>query len=272
MDWRTSGANVVAIDEPEMHLHPTAQKLVARILTRASAQAVLATHSSHIASELPPAELGVVKPGLGVSQLTSSSPAAEFFFAARWWQDEFVQPLTARCLAAVEGPSERMLVGAVADALKLNLHRGGVHVFDLGGADQFKNAFKAFGPTGFGIRMVGLVDEDHRAQWAKVIGVAAGDLEQEGYNVCDPDLEGVVATSLGADRVVELLDASGLFREQSLLAHLGAKQRSDVSDVDMADYLRGHKAESAAALARTISSNDAAKLAPIVATLNESLK
>jgi hypothetical protein len=147
-----------------------------------------------------------------------------------------------------------------------------VHVFDLGGAPQFKNAVKAFGPDGFGIRMVGLVDEDHQAHWAKVIGVAPSDLEHQGYSVCDPDLEGVVATSLGAERVVELLDASGLFQEQSLLASLGASQRSDISDADMADYLRGHKAESAAALARTISSNDAGKLTPLVAMLHESLK
>lgn len=265
------GANMIGLDEPEMHLHPTAQKLVAKILRVGEAQALLATHSSHIASQFPPSEIAVLRPDAGVSQLSPAAKAAQFYFAARWWEDQFVQPLTANCLAVVEGPSERMLVDAVAENLRLDLQRGGVHVFDLGGADQFKNAIAAFGQAGFGIRVVGLVDEDHRAQWAKVLGVAAGDLEQNGYRVCDPDLEGVVASCLGAERLIEMLDASGLFREEAILAALGAPTRGDVSTEDIASYLRNRKAEAAAALSRAMTPQDAGKLVPLVEMLNESL-
>lgn len=266
------GANIVAIDEPEMHLHPAAQKLVARMLRSGAAQAALATHSSHVTSVLSPQEIAVLRPGRGVSQLDLAAPAAAFYFAARWWQDHFVQPLTARCLAVVEGPCERMLLNSIADTLNLNLHRYGVHIFDLGGADQFKNAIAAFGPDGFGVRVVGLVDEDRRSQWAKVIGVAPGDLEQHGYQVCNPDLEGVVANALGAERVVELLDASDLFQEEAVLFAIGVDTRSEVSEEEIADYLRKRKAEAAAALAGAIGAQDAVKLTPLVDMLKESLQ
>jgi putative ATP-dependent endonuclease of OLD family len=266
------GANMIAIDEPEMHLHPTAQKLVARILRSGAAQALLATHSSHVAAHFSPKEIAVLRPGTGVSQLDQAAPAGDLYFAARWWQDEFVQPLTANCLAVVEGPSERMLLDAVAENLNLNLHRRGVHIFDLGGAGQFKNAIAAFGTAGFGIRVVGLVDEDHRTQWAKVLEIEANELEQRGYRVCDPDLEGVAANTLGAERVIEMLEASGLFREKRILATLGAATRADATDDDVADYLRCHKTEAAAALSRAMTSKDASKLVPLVEMLNESLQ
>ena len=263
------GANIVGIDEPEMHLHPTAEKLVGRSLRSGSPQAVLATHSSYITSEFPPSQIAVLRPTGIVSQLPPTAPASDFYFAARWWHDQFIQPLTANCLAVVEGPSERILVSAVADALGLNLYRSGVHVFDLGGADQFKNAIIAFGSDGFGLRIVGLVDADRQVQWAKVLGVQPGELADHGIRVCDPDLEGEVTRSLGAERVIELLDTSGLFREQTILKRLQANRPLDVSDEDLAQYLRQDKPKVAAGLGRKINYQDASMLVPIAEMLYE---
>ncbi|MCH7845654.1 MAG: AAA family ATPase, partial [Acidobacteria bacterium] len=199
------GANIVAIDEPEMHLHPSAQKLISQMLQNAAPQSLLATHSSHIISRVDPLNIVVVHANRPPVQVSPTAKVATFEFAARWWQDSFVQPLTAASIIAVEGPSERILVEAAAAALGVQLHQHGVHVLDLGGADQFVNAHAVFGPDGFGVKLHGLVDEDHRAEWANVLGVADADLETAGYRVSDPDLEGETVNALGVERIIELL-------------------------------------------------------------------
>lgn len=269
-----TGASIVAIDEPEMHLHPTAQSAIARVLGTSAAQVVLATHSSRVASQFPPSQIARIDKGTGVAQLAPGADATEYFFAARWWQDQLIQPLTARCVVAVEGPSERMLLDAVDAQLGLNLHQSGVHVLDLGGADLFKPAYKVFGPDGFGARVLGLVDEDHREAWADVLGVRASDLEREGCWVCDPDLEGEVVQALGPSRVIELLDASGLFSEAIILAALGKATVGDVAHEDLAQYLgrKKVKTRAAAALARVLEAADAAALTKLVGVLKASIE
>lgn len=257
------GANIVAIDEPEMHLHPSAQKLIASVLRNSTTQSVIATHSSHVVSEIDPLDIVVVHRNRPPIQASPSAKAASFEFAARWWEDSFVQPLTATSVVAVEGPSERLLVTAAARVQGLSLHRSGIHVFDLGGADKFVNAYAAFGPPGFGVRIFGLVDEDHRESWAKVLGVAPLDLEAKGYRVCTPDLEGEIVNELGATRVIELLVAGGVSTGTQILKRLGASDVASVSAVDLAALLRKGKVPTWTAISRGLEPEDAAHFAKI---------
>jgi putative ATP-dependent endonuclease of OLD family len=262
------GANIVAIDEPEMHLHPSAQKLIASILRRSTTQSVIATHSSHVVSETDPLDIVVIHRRRPAVQASPSAKAASYEFAARWWEDTFVQPLTATSVIAVEGPSERLLVTAAARVQGLSLHRSGIHIFDLGGAPQFGNAYAAFGPPGFGVSIFGLVDEDHRKTWAKVLGVAPADLEAEGYRVCAPDLEGEVVDGLGTTRVIELLVAGGLATEARILKTLGAPDAGSVPAVDLAALLRNGKVRMWTAISRALDPRDAAQLTKITDVLS----
>lgn len=262
------GANIVAIDEPEMHLHPSAQKLIAAILRSSTTQSLIATHSSHVVSEVDPLDIAVVHRDRPPVQASPSAKAATYEFAARWWEDSFVQPLTATSVVAVEGPSERLLVTAMARVQGLSLHRLGVHIFDLGGADKFVNAYAAFGPPGFGVSIFGLVDEDHRDSWAKVLSVAPADLETEGYRVCAPDLEGEIVNELGAERVIELLVAGGVSTEARLLKALKASDAASVSTKSMAALLRRGKVPGWTAISRGLEAGDAAQLAKINDVLN----
>lgn len=262
------GANIVAIDEPEMHLHPSAQKLVAAILRGSTAQSVIATHSSHVVSEIDPLDIVVIHRDRPPVQASPSAKAATYEFAARWWEDSFVQPLTATSVVAVEGPSERLLVTAAARVQGLSLHRSGIHIFDLGGAPQFGNAYAAFGPPGFGVSIFGLVDEDHRDAWAKVLGVASADLESEGYRVCAPDLEGEVVNELGVERVIELLVAAGVLTEARLLKVLKAPDAASVSAASLAALLRRGKVPVWTAISRGLEPKDAAQLTKINDVLN----
>lgn len=190
-------------------------------------------------SEIDPLDIAVIHRDRPPVQASPSAKAATYEFAARWWEDSFVQPLTATSLVAVEGPSERLLVTAA-------LHRLGIHIFDLGGADKFVNAYAAFGPPGFGVSTFGLVDEDHRDTWAKVLGVAPAALETEGYRVCVPDLEGEVGNDLGAERVIELLVAGGVSTEARLLKALKASDAASVSAAGLAAVVQSVRRQGSA--------------------------
>ena len=53
-DLISNGANIVAIDEPEIHLHPSSQRSLARLLKNGTNQKIIATHSPDIVSTFDP--------------------------------------------------------------------------------------------------------------------------------------------------------------------------------------------------------------------------
>lgn len=53
-DLISNGANVVAIDEPEIHLHPSSQRSLAWLLKNGKNQKIIATHSPDIVSVFDP--------------------------------------------------------------------------------------------------------------------------------------------------------------------------------------------------------------------------
>jgi len=53
-DLVSASANIVGIDEPEIHLHPTSKRTLAKLLQEGSNQKILATHSSDIVSAFDP--------------------------------------------------------------------------------------------------------------------------------------------------------------------------------------------------------------------------
>lgn len=70
-DLVSNGANIVAIDEPEIHLHPSSQRSLARLLKDGDNQKIIATHSSDIVSAFDPELIVSVRDGGRVIQPTS---------------------------------------------------------------------------------------------------------------------------------------------------------------------------------------------------------
>lgn len=262
-------AKIVAVDEPETHLHPTAQRSVSRLLRRAEGQRVFVTHSASIAQEVNPMDVVAFRANREARQLPLGSPIGGREAIVRHWTSSFIEPLAARRVVVVEGVADRIVVEGVADVLDIDLNRLGISMLELGGADMFRVAYRLFGPKGFDVPLCGLVDEDARAEWAGILKVKPEDLGGGGYFVCNPDIEGVYIDRLGVDVVVSMLLASPLITENSLLTSCGVAAVADITRDQLWAYCRHKKRKvtSALAIAAGVDAAQAASLTPIAQLL-----
>lgn len=262
-----AAAQIVAVDEPETHLHPSAQRSVAKSLVADTGQRVLVTHAPSVVGEVNPLDIVAFRADRQARQLPLDAPIASYESLVRHWSYRFIEPLTARCVVAVEGASDEILLSRVAELTGVDLNRLGIVLFDLGGARLFPFAFELFGPPGFDLKLTGLVDEDARDSWARAVGVAPANLEGAGYVVCDPDLEGVCIDALGVDVVIGMLLASPQVTEASILKSCGVAGLADVTRDLLWAYCKGRKVYAALALAEALDGAQAASLAPLISIL-----
>lgn len=266
-----ASAQIVAVDEPETHLHPTAQRSVAKSLVASTGQRILVTHAPSVLSQVQPLDLVVFRPDRTARQLAAGHPIAGYETLVRHWSNRLIEPLTARSVLAVEGPSDRIVVERVAQLTGLDLDRLGVAVFDLDGAKLFPFAYELFGPAGFDLKLTGLVDEDARGLWAGAVGVDPADLEAAGYVVCEPDLEGIYIDTLGVGTLIAMLLASPQMTEASMLQSCKVAMLGDITRDILWGLCNRKKVPAALAVAAGLDQAQAASLAPLVAVLNLAL-
>jgi putative ATP-dependent endonuclease of OLD family len=216
-----------------------------------------------VLARFDPAHAVAVTAG-GARQLSGAALVGDPKRHHHWWVDSALEPLTANRIVFVEGISDRIIVCAVAELLGHQLDRCGVSVVALNGAGNFRPAIRLFGPAGFGIRLLGLVDQNEEAIPAGALGVAAvADLANNDVLTCHADLEEECATSLGIADTIALLTSSGLFTEAAILSSTGAASAGALSIADLAGFLRKNKVEAAAALAKGMNAAQAAKLTTV---------
>ena len=242
-------AKIVAVDEPETHLHPTAQRSISATLRTSSGQRVLVTHSAAVLREMSPMDVVAFRADRQTRQLAPGAAVATTAATVRHWTSNLIEPLTARRVLVVEGVADRILVERAAELARINLNRLGVALLELGGARLFRVAWQLFGSTGFDVPMYGLLDEDARGEWAGILGIDPADLEAAGYQVCTPDLEGLYIDTLGVAVVVGMLLASPLITEASILRSCGVSNIGDITRDQLLAYCGHKKHKVAAALA-----------------------
>lgn len=210
-DLVSVGANVVGIDEPEVHLHPTSQRSLARLLQSSSNQKVLATHSADIVGAFPAESVVAVRAGGHVVQPKPDFLSDDERMVVHWWVRDKLEPLTALGVVAVEGISDRIIVERVGDLTNRNLDRLGVSLVETDGAGDMGAILKLFGTDGFNIPLSLLIDRDAAAATAEKLGVDQADLPAHHVWVSEPDLEAEYVSALGAEAVWAAIDASSLF-------------------------------------------------------------
>ncbi|QXC61597.1 AAA family ATPase [Aquihabitans sp. G128] len=258
-------AAILAIDEPEIHLHPRGQARLGGLLASGTGQRLVATHSSAVLSSFHPADV-VALVDDGIRQLPPEAVAAAPAFFAQWWDDAALEPLTAKSVVLVEGPSDRVLLRSVARLLGHDLDRVDSSVVVAGGATSFKTLLRLYGPRGFDLDLFGLVDREEANIVATAFGVSNDDeaLLSVGFQVSDPDLEGEAVSGLGVARHAELLCASGLYDERQILGTFKVDSVAEIEADAYTEWCRLKKVVHAVALERTMVLNDAERLASLV--------
>ena len=111
--------------------------------------------------------------------------------------------MTQRAVILVEGLSDRIALETLAVRRGRDLADEGVAVVAIGGAQAIDRAVRGLS----NLRIAGLYDVAEER--AVLRGLERAGLGAEGFFACDPDLEGELVRALGAERMLELVEARG---------------------------------------------------------------
>lgn len=196
---------LVLIDEPELSLHPHAQRAVTAALGTTGAQVLAATHSASVLAEVD--VRSVVALRRQGATVTAARPGTIDATEAQRLR-RFATPLTteaffARRVAFVEGITDYQTVRVIAATLGRHLDAEGIAVVALDGAASLTTFLQIMGPEGLELAVGGICDADYEADWCSYL-TAAGlpasnrqDLNALGFYVSDLDLEDELVTALG---------------------------------------------------------------------------
>lgn len=267
--------DIIAIDEPEVHLHPASQRNLIKLLQNRGGQLVMATHSPVIAGMFDPDNIVVIH-----DEGSTAQPAVGFLdddqrMLARWWISKQLEPLTARKILAVEGQSDRMIVEAVADSTGRHLERDGIEILETGGCGDMKAVYTLFGPRGFQIPIVMLVDEDAVHQVAELMDVSPSELAEKSVSVSHSDLEDEYISAIGAEALWNALKKSSLFSKAMLDSCSTASSDGIPTETELAQFCRkknsrdNYKVPSAVVACGLINTNNASKIKSVERALED---
>lgn len=237
-DLAEGTANVLAIDEPELHLHPTSQRTAADLLSGTGNQKIIVTHSPYVLHRFEPSEVIAVDRHSQSRQIADATLSKVEKVRAHWWSPRLLEALTARFVIVVEGDADRVIVDAVAEKLGVDLDRLGAVVLELDGADKFRNVFPLLGPDGFGPTLLGLVDEKESASWVGAFGGRLRDVVDKKVFISKADLEDEYTAALGGPASAQALVDGKFCQEQALLQSATVENLDQISPEAVAKFCR----------------------------------
>jgi putative ATP-dependent endonuclease of OLD family len=262
-DLAEGTANVVAIDEPELHLHPSSQRTVAELFGTASNQKLLVTHSPFIVQRFEPADVIAVNREGVCHQIPDHKLNAVEKERINWWSPRLLEVLTARYAIIVEGLTDRIIVERCAELAGIALDRIGAVVFDIDGANKFPHVYRIIGVGGFNVPLLGLVDENEKGVWLGAIGGKPKNVLGTTLWVSEPDLEAECCAAFGGPAAAQALIDGGYCKEQDILRSAGVSDITQVTDNAAANYCRSGKVAAAIALASQLDATTATKISSV---------
>lgn len=263
-DLAEGKANVLAIDEPEIHLHPTSQRTAADLLSSAGNQKIIVTHSPYILHRFEPSEVISVDRHGKCRQIADEKLSKVEKVRAHWWSPRLLETLTARFVVLVEGDADRVIVDAVAKKLGIDLDRLGAIVVELDGANKFKNVFPLLGPDGFGPTLLGLVDKDESSMWVNAFKEKPAGVVDKKVFISDVDLEDEYTRALGGPAAARALVKGGFCQEQGILQSSGAATIEEISAEAVANFCRDKgKVEAATCISEALDAGSAERIGSV---------
>lgn len=171
LDLSASGSDkdrapLVALEEPEAHLHPSAVRTLWKTIERIPGQKLISTHSGELISQVPVSvvrRLARTANGVGSFQLKAGTLDANeqrmFDFHVRHARGEL---LFARCWLLGEGETEITLFHEIARHIGIDLERAGVRCIPYRMGASIELFLKV--ARDFGIRCCALTDNDGQGQ------------------------------------------------------------------------------------------------------------
>ena len=268
-DLAEGTANVVAIDEPELHLHPSSQRTVAELFGTASNQKLLVTHSPFIVQRFEPADVIAVNRDGICHQIPDDKLSAVEKERINWWSPRLLEVLTARYAIIVEGLTDRIIVERAAELAGITLDRIGAVVFDIDGAHKFPHVYRVIGSAGFNVPLLGLVDDKEKGVWHGAIGGKPKHVFGTTLWVSAPDLEGETCAAFGGPAAAQALIDGGYCKKADILQSASVTDLNDVTVEAAAAYCRAGKVSAAIALASQLDAATAAKIASVTGLLQQ---
>lgn len=263
-DLAEGAANVLAIDEPEIHLHPTSQRTAADLLSGDGNQKIIATHSPYILHRFEPSEVIAVDRHGKCHQVGTEKLSKVEKVRAHWWSPRLLEALTARFVVLVEGDADRVIVDAVARTLGVDLDRIGAVVVELDGADKFANVFPLLGPDGFGPTLLGLVDKNESGRWVNAFKGKQHTIVNQKVFISEEDLEDEYTRALGGPATARALIDGKVCREQGILQSTGSGSIEEISSEAAAEFCRDRrKVEAATCVSDVLTKESAEKIGSV---------
>lgn len=132
LDAWPNGVPIVALEEPEAHLHPSAVRALQRLVRNLTGQKLISTHSGDLLAETDVHQIRrLARTSEGIRSyriapnLLNQKERRQFDYHIRQTRGEL---LFARCWLLVEGETESWVFSAAARALGIDLHRCGVRI------------------------------------------------------------------------------------------------------------------------------------------------
>lgn len=278
-DLMNDVSNVMGIDEPEIHLHPTSQRSLARLLRESRTQKVIATHSPDIVSAFDISDVVVVRPGGEIAHPHPALLSTADSTLVRWWMRDRLEPLTSARIVTVEGLSDRILLEHVAEITDRSLDRLGVSVVESEGNAQIKAITRLFGPDGFKIPVSRLIDADAKGKIAAVLEVAdykklpmdvlETELKKHSVHISENDLEDEYVSALGPTNVLSALKSSGYFSTKKFSELVTKAENANLTTREVTDFCRKEKVLCVLAILPFLTRENAPQIKSIEALLNE---